>query len=303
MVAVRGQWNADFAKAMVQPAIYAWLTSIGSFLILRTDDYFIALLQDVSSIPAYRATYQFVSTLFMIVAHIAGSYSVFISQMWQAGELEAIHKIVIRNAKITLCVMGYGVAFILTAGREFLALWLGPDNFVGYPILVVFCIMLTLEAQHNVMAQSARATEDERYAPWAIASGILNVIFTWILIRPFGLLGVALGTMLAQLFTNNWYAVYRPIVRFKIPIQSYFRIVGISFFANLISSWATGAFLQLILIKKIFVFSSKLNSILIALISCTLVGLLFMWREVLEPQERLKLMQKVGRMPKLNIFN
>ena len=290
MLEVRGQWNVDFAKAMVQPAIYAWLTSIGSFLILRTDDYFIALLQDVSSIPAYRATYQFVSTLFMIVAPISGSSAVFISQMWQAGELEAIHKIVIRNAKITLCVMGSGVAFILTAGREFLALWLGPDNFVGYPILVVFCIMLTLEAQHNVMAQSARATEDERYAPWAIASGILNVIFTWILIRPFGLLGVALGTMLAQLFTNNWYAVYRPINRLQIKWKTYINQVFFLWFFTLFFSLSLAFFLK----HNIFYLTAKnWGAVISTGLSCGLIFLTFFWCFILNQQQRDKLKSKI----------
>ncbi len=296
MLTVRGRWNADYARAMVQPAIYAWLTSIGSFLILRTDDYFIALLQDVASIPAYRATYQFVSTLFMIVAPIAGSSSVFISQMWQAGELEAIQRIVIRNAKITLCVMASGVAFVLTAGREFLDLWLGANNFVGYPILVVFCIMLTLEAQHNVMAQSARATEDERYAPWAIASGILNVIFTGILIQPFGLLGVALGTMLAQLMTNNWYALYRPMLRLQIPWHIYLKSVTCLWLNLFIYSYLFSE-----ISVKIIKYFWPASAAFIVLNSAALSGLIlaiFSWIFILTSQQKLRLKNKL-----LNLIN
>ena len=300
MLAVQGRWNAAYAKAMVQPALYAWLTSLGSFLILRTDDYFIALLRHIADIPNYRAAYQLVSNLLMIVAPIAGATSVFISQMWQADKLEEIHTIVIRNARITLCVMAAGVAFVLTSGHEFLNLWLGEGNFVGYPILVVFCIMLTLEAQHNVLAQSARATEDEKYAPWAIASGILNVIFTWTLIEPYGLLGVALGTMLAQLLTNNWYAVYRPMIRLRLHFDIYLRQVvslwGIVLVYCLVASY---------LVKQGLIRGGFIsNWVLVGstALVCGAIFLITLWTGVLETHQRERIQAKIVKLMTLKIL-
>ncbi|RMD70859.1 MAG: lipopolysaccharide biosynthesis protein, partial [Cyanobacteria bacterium J149] len=210
---------------MLKPSLYAWLTGLGSFLILRTDDYFIAFLGNITEIPLYRATYQLVSNPYMIAMPIVGASSIFISHMWEAGEIKKIHELVIRNCSIVLSIMATGTSFILVSGQDFMTLWLGNGSFIGYPIIMVFCTMLTLEAQHASLASSSRATEDEKYVFSGILSGIFNVIFTWILIKPFGLLGVALGTMLAQFLTNNWYAVYRPLVRLKLSFKVYFRRV------------------------------------------------------------------------------
>ncbi len=293
LLQINGRWNSDYARAMIRPSLYAWLTSLGAFLVLRTDDYFIALLRNVSDLPAYRGAYQLVSNIYMIVNPLAYSSSTFISQMWQAGDLSGIQKIVIRNARLTLSIMASGVAFILVAGREFLNLWLGEGNLVAYPILVVFCVMLTLEAQHNVLATSSRATEDEKYAPWAISAGILNVVFTLILIKPFGLLGVALGTMLAQILTNNWYAVYRPLVRLKISFKLYFVRV-ILLWATVFGLSLTGAILAKTAVNVVN--GSPVFVLIAVSIACAGVVVPAIWLGVLEVHERQKIKAKLSRM-------
>jgi O-antigen/teichoic acid export membrane protein len=220
-----GHWNREYAKTLIGPSVRNWVTAIGAFLILRTDSYFIALFKGSKEIPVYTATYQLVANVHTLAITFCVAASAFISQAWQAKDLPAVHRITIRTAQIGMSIMAAGVAFLLVAGREVIQLWLGAGNFIGYSVLLVFCVMLTLEAQHVILISSSRATEDENYAGWAIGAGILNLVLTWYLIKPLGLFGVALGTTLAQLLTNNWYAVYRPLSRLRLHFLDYFRAV------------------------------------------------------------------------------
>jgi O-antigen/teichoic acid export membrane protein len=150
---------------------------------------------------------------------------VFVSQLWQGGHLEQVHHIVRRSVRFALIVMACGIACLLAVGRELMDVWLGPGHFVGYAVLGVFCLMLFLEAQHTAVAAASRSTEDEVFVWWAMGAGALNLVLTWWLIKPFGLLGVALGTMIAQMVTNNWYAVYRGLSRLRLSASSYLRSV------------------------------------------------------------------------------
>jgi O-antigen/teichoic acid export membrane protein len=221
LFAVQGRWNTQYAKAMVKPSFFCWLTSLGGFLILRTDTYLIALLKGAENIPNYQAGYQLVSNLYQLAVTWVSASGVFISQAWQAGDLATIHKIMLRNGKIAMSIMASGVAFLVFAGKEFINLWLGKDNFIGYEILLVFCIMLTLETLQVVAMQTSRATEDENYAFCTLIAGVFNLVFSLILMKSLGLLGIAMGTMLAQLLTLNWYAIYRPMVRLKLNFWVY----------------------------------------------------------------------------------
>lgn len=225
LLAYQGKWNYENAQTLIKPSLYWWLTDLGAFLILRTDAYFIALLRGTEDIPSYQAAYQLVANLYILAISFGKASSVFISQAWQAGNLSAVQRLTLKNAKIGLSIMAAGVAFLSFNGQEVLELWLGSGNFIGYGVIMVFCIMLTLEVQHVILATCSRATEDEKYVASALTAGVLNIIFTWYLIRPLGLIGVALGTMLAQMLTNNWYAVYRPLTRLKISGKLYFNEV------------------------------------------------------------------------------
>ncbi len=212
-------------RSIFRPALRLWVTILGAFLILKTDQYFIALYLGPASIPDYQAAYQVISNVFAIAVSFAGASSVFISQLWAAGDRPAIHRLVFGSLRAGLMCMACGSAFLLTSGREFFDAWLGPGHFVGYQLLIIFCIMLFLEAQHVIVATASRATEDEAFALWALGAGLLNLALTWALIGPFGLLGVALGTMIAQLTTNNWYAVVRGFRRLGIPLMKHLRLV------------------------------------------------------------------------------
>jgi hypothetical protein len=66
--------------------------------------------------------------------------------------------------------------------------------------------------------------EDEKYAPWSFAQ-VFSIYLHLVLIKPLGFYGVAMGTMLAQMLTSNWYAVYRPLVRLKLNFSRYLRTV------------------------------------------------------------------------------
>jgi hypothetical protein len=81
--------------------------------------------------------------------------------------------------------------------------------------------MLFLETQHVTFTCAARSTEDEVYALWALGAGILNLVLTYFLGKRYGLLGIASGTMIAQMMTNNWYCVYHGLERLQLKFAIY----------------------------------------------------------------------------------
>jgi O-antigen/teichoic acid export membrane protein len=281
LVCGEGRWNGVYARDLVRPALTAWLTSLGAFLILQTDSYFIARFQGWDVLPPYSGAYQIVNNLYLLAVAFATSSTAFLSQAWQAGEHDRVRAVTIRSAQIGLAIMAAGAGFTLTAGREFMEL-LHPNAFVGYGVLIVFCTMLTLEAQHVILSLCARSTDDERYALVALIAGILNLVLTWVLIGPLGLLGVALGTTLAQVFTNNWYAVYRPLVRLRLDLRLYVRRVVLLWAATFGGSLLIGQLLA----GQVRTWG-RLSTVFAAAVGSGLVLAAALWRGVLElPQRR-----------------
>ncbi len=237
---IKGHWDPERVRSMIKPALNSWSIGLGSFLILKTDQFFIAYFQGAGDIPAYHAAYQLVLTLSTLVVALAVASRVFISHLWEAGELKKLQKIVETNSLLGLSIMACGTACLLLVGEEIIELWLGSGQFIGYPILSVFCIMLVFQAQQNIIHSAARATEYEPFAAWALAAGILNVVLTLILIEPYGLLGVALGTMFATMLTTNWYVVMRGLSRLAIGHGHYALKVCVPAVFLFVSTWGIG---------------------------------------------------------------
>jgi len=61
----------------------------------------------------------------------------------------------------------------------------------------------------------------------ALLAGAINLVLTYIGVLWLGLIGVALGTMVAQILTNNWYAVAKSLEIVQMRFSSYMRGSGI----------------------------------------------------------------------------
>jgi O-antigen/teichoic acid export membrane protein len=220
--ASNGSWNLAYATNMIKPSFYFWLTSLGMFLILKTDQYFITVVAGVEEIPAYNAAYQLASNLRNVALPFALSASPFISQMWRAGDLKGVHQLIQKSCNYGLLIMCVGSGYLIVMGENLTNLWLGSGVFAGSAILATFCIMFILEVQNVCLMYGARATEYEEFAISSLGAGLLNIIFTAALIKPLGLWGVALGTLIGQSLTSNWYMVFKSLHRLKITPHKYF---------------------------------------------------------------------------------
>jgi O-antigen/teichoic acid export membrane protein len=222
---LQGAWRKDKFRSMLPLALKAWLTSLGLMLVLNSDQFFVARMEGATELPAFRAAYVILLNINMLAVTVAGASSVFIAHLWQAGDIKEVKRIVIRNLRLGLFTMVAGGGLILGLGPRFFDLWLGSGNFVGYPTLMVFFALLVLEAQCYILATASRATEDEVFALWALTAGGLKLLLSWILGLRFGLLGIALGTLIAQLCTNHWFMVYRGLQRLQIGLSIHSKLV------------------------------------------------------------------------------
>jgi hypothetical protein len=85
--------------------------------------------------------------------------------------------------------------------------------------------MMTLETHHVAHASLTMASGHIPFVRIALVAGVLNLVFSLMLVRWFGLLGIALGTMTAQMLTNNWYAPHVSLRRLGIGASSYLRVM------------------------------------------------------------------------------
>jgi O-antigen/teichoic acid export membrane protein len=215
----RRDWSA--LRGLLASSGRYWLTELGAIALLRTDQLFIAGFQGAADIPAYYAAYSIVFTMATLSMAISEAACVFVSRMWQQQAPEAVHALVLRSTRLGLSMMLAGAGLMAVIGDSIIAVWIGPGHFVGRPVMLVFCAMLVLFVQQSLLLGFSRATENERYAPCFLLAGGLNLLITWWLAAPLGLLGIAAGTLIAQALTVSWYVPLSALHRLQIPLRTY----------------------------------------------------------------------------------
>jgi O-antigen/teichoic acid export membrane protein len=215
LLAIRGRTDFGLIRDMLPVALKGWITSIGLAVVLSSDQFFIAGLQGPAKIPAYRASYILFLNLNMLAITFASSSAVFIARFWQAGELQQVHRLVTRNLRLGLSIIAGGGACVLGLGERLFNVWVGQSNYIGPTIAILFFVLLFLEAQAFILATSSRATEDEAFASWAVAAAAIKVALSLYLGKRFGLVGIIIGTLVAQLLTNHWFMCYRALRRLR----------------------------------------------------------------------------------------
>ncbi len=225
LVAIKGVWQTGIVRSMAPVALKAWITAVFLLIVMNTDQFFIAGMQGAREIPAYRAAYSIFINLQMLSVAFGASAGVFIAQLWRAGEIVRVQRIVVHNLRLGLSIMVAGGACVLGLGQHMFNLWIGHGNYIGPRIATVFFLLLVLETQSCIIATSSRATEDEAFVLCAGAAAALNVALTFILGARYGLFGIALATLLAQGATSYWFMCYRGLRRLRMSLRTHVREV------------------------------------------------------------------------------
>lgn len=284
VVAAQAPPTPHLLRGMASLSLRGWLTSLGAFLMLRTDQYFIATLSGVADVPEYTAAYQVVQSLFFLAASLGATSRVFVSRLWGAGRIEEIRRIVFRNMRLALTIMTCGSVALALTGPTLFELWLGPGHYVGTPVLVLLCVMLSLDAQHSIAVSAGRATGDEAYAISTMIGAALNVIGSVVFFRYWGIAGIAAGTLVAQLLTNNWYGVYRAYRHLGLGIAEHVtRVLAPVLLAGLLAlstCWS---------LQHVLDCSPLIEAVLTLALTAS-IGLSFIWRWALNAADRAALL-------------
>jgi hypothetical protein len=141
-----------------------------------------------------------------------------------------------------------------------------------------------VDNQSVAISVAARATGEEIYAASSLMAGLLKIVLSVMLAKQFGLIGIALGTLIALGLTNHWYVPWRGLARLSYSRLGFVADVVIpSLGVGLLCAGTLAALMAMV---------DKPSRWLELGITFSWVGLFFlagMWILVLEPQQKAKL--------------
>ena len=123
----------------------------------------------------------------------------FFSQQDGATDHEAIRETLFFSTKISICLSSFIAFGFIALGKPFIERWMGPEYLDAYPLLCILVLGFVCDLGQAPSVFLMFATSKHKlYALASSIEGISNVLLSILLVRHYGLIGVALGTFISM---------------------------------------------------------------------------------------------------------
>lgn len=178
-------------------SVYVLILNIGVQLSFQTDSLVIGKMLDIGEIPYYSVANTIMVYSMQFVIGIAAVVMPMATRLHTMGAGDELRKLFYKWSKITLSLSVLGCLYLTVSGPTLIRLWVGEDfqRHAG-PILQVLMLsgLIFLPVRGVALPVLMGIGKPEKATFYFLGTGVLNLVLSVVLARPYGLLGVAIGT-------------------------------------------------------------------------------------------------------------
>lgn len=189
---------------------YVFVMIVGKQMIFYTDSIVIGLFLTTSAVTAYFVASRLVTYLQMLVSEMVGVLTPTTSDLAARNDQDGIKELLIVSTKYMLLIALPASAVFFVMGGDFITLWMGP-SFAGSATILTILTIATLAHLIEMPADTILLGLGKHrvVAGFLFLQSIINLILSVMLVRAFGIKGVALGTAIPMIgFTSIAMVVY-----------------------------------------------------------------------------------------------
>jgi O-antigen/teichoic acid export membrane protein len=175
-------------------SIFAFLMIVGKKLIFYTDAIVIGIFMPVAAVTLYSVANRLVTYLLQ-VSETMGVLTPTAADMGARNDQNAIKEMLVISTKYMLLLALPVASVFFVLGDAFITLWMGPEYASSAAILSI----LTVSVLAHLLEMPAHTVllglgKHQIVAKFTLAQAVVNLGMSILLVKPYGLKGVAFGT-------------------------------------------------------------------------------------------------------------
>lgn len=219
--------NEDTLTKREKKAIYLNVKSLtmykfGSVILNGTDNIIISAMLGVATVGIYSNYTLIINAILSIIGQVLNVFTASVGNLNAIGTKQQKEKVLYELFFISLIIYGFcsGALFILI--NPFINMWVGESYILSIGIVISIIIQFYINGlqfapytYRNTMGLFSRG----KYAP--IVAAVINIIFSILLGKYFGLIGIFAATSISRLVTTTWmdpYLIYKYKIDGKLSI-------------------------------------------------------------------------------------
>jgi O-antigen/teichoic acid export membrane protein len=173
-----------------------FLIIMGARLRFKTDALVIGTFVSAAAITYFTIGARLIDYASEVVSSLAQIFLPMSSHSQAKGDLEGLRKIFVVGNRACAFII-FPIAAVLTIlGKSVIEAWVGPKYVAtSYPVMLILLYPTTLMLAQSASGRTLWGMAKHRTWAWVVLiEGVSNLILSVILVRPYGILGDAIGT-------------------------------------------------------------------------------------------------------------
>jgi len=205
--------------------VFSFLVIIAGRIIFYTDSVVITTFLNVAAVAYFAVAANLIEYLRKLVKSMTTVFVPAISSYKATGQTDRLRQLLFHGSKYTLLLTLLAGMIMAAYSREFFTLWMGPEFGDRSATVLVILILPQMVAlgMYNFGSVLYGIAKHRALAFASLVEAAANLLLSIVLIKKYGLIGVALGTALPQ-FVN--YVIWLPVYTCRalaIPFGAYLR--------------------------------------------------------------------------------
>lgn len=193
---------------------------IGGFMVLGTDNILISKFFGVITVGLYSNYYLIINAINKLFGTIVGNTSASVGHMLVTESKERAFSIFKRIRFLNFWIATFTAISLMCIIEPFIVIWLGEKFVLSFPVLLILVINYyqnSMRTTYISFKEAAGIFVEDKYIP--LIEAFINLFFSLIMLKYFGLAGVFIGTFISSLLL--WLYSFPKFVYKKLFGRSY----------------------------------------------------------------------------------
>lgn len=204
------RWNGATARKLFHFGGWVLMGQIADRVRFQTDTLVVSFLIGLVAVTHYSIGSTLALYYFDILAAMLAVLSPLLSMQQSVNDQEGFKRSFFSGTRVGLAVSMFMVFGMIAWSKDFITRWMG-DSFVdAYPVVAILSVAIFLETAQATSVNALYASLHQKaYAILNISEAAANLVLSILLVHPFGMVGVAIGTLIPSVVFRG---IIQPIV-------------------------------------------------------------------------------------------
>lgn len=221
------EFDRVVVRRIIGFSVFVLLLNVGNKLAFHIDSLVIGAFLDKGAVTDFSLGNQFMIYLTDLILGIGMVVMPLAVRLKTQGKSEEIRDIFLKWSRITVSICLLVSTYLMIAGPAFIGWWVGAEHqeAAGTVLQILVPSFVLFLASRGVALPILMGRGDAAFPAWALLGmGLLNLAMSLALVRPFGIVGVAIGTAVPNVAFAAAIAV-RCCRELQVPLTRYFSYV------------------------------------------------------------------------------